>query len=385
MDEKKNDIDNTIIDTINDTSETKQLASIEIIENIKKHPDADSLWILTVQDWEIILNCADPESLLGKKIIYVQVESIMPPIFDKEVFWKYLKNTYLGKKVTTAKLRGVYSQGLVIEFDSVKEYFPDVKFDEMEVGTDVTNILGITKYYSLEDPENPKPELVKEIVKRFGIQPNARKPFPEFLLKTDQPNLRSCAKKIKKTLDDDRTFTATYKYDGQSVQWFRKGDHIGVCSRNYEILLEYEKPEDKRDQFNQNFREMEIKYNIFDKLALLDRNLSIQIEMYGPKINGNRHKMKNVDIVVFDIFDIDTRKYLSYKEMKKIADTLGLPVVKTIFEDEKWDSDKWFNDVNNLRYPGGLLAEGMVIKTSDDVFPYLHFKVLSQAYSLKND
>jgi RNA ligase (TIGR02306 family) len=213
------------------------------------------------------------------------------------------------------------------------------------------------------------------------------RPFPEFLEKTDQPRLQAQINIIRE-LEPDRPFTATQKYDGQSVQWFYKDGRIGVCSRNFEVLLELDVDPDKRDKANDKFREMNDKYSIFDKLIEKKRNVSVQTELYGIGINGNRHKKNTVDIVVFDIYDIDKRRFLTHNEMVSFAAELGLRTVPVVFEDQPLLSENiepWLKLANSQRYIGGFLAEGIVVRTSDGKDPYVSFKVISQEYLVKYD
>lgn len=375
--------------------ETKTLATIEVIERVTKHPNADSLWNVTVQGWNAIVNLASmfgtdvtPDSVIGKKVVYVQIDSIMPETFKEMSLWGYLASTYMGKRVRSTKIRGTFSQGLILDFETLTPLFPNVDFSSLLVGTNVTNDLKIIKYYSIYDAEGPGyfGAYDKSKIKDRPLHVSLR-PFPEFLEKTDQPRLQAQINIIRE-LEPDRPFTATQKYDGQSVQWFYKDGRIGVCSRNFEVLLELDVDPDKRDKANDKFREMNDKYSIFDKLIEKKRNVSVQTELYGIGINGNRHKKNTVDIVVFDIYDIDKRRFLTHNEMVSFAAELGLRTVPVVFEDQPLLSENiepWLKLANSQRYIGGFLAEGIVVRTSDGKDPYVSFKVISQEYLVKYD
>ena len=78
--------------------EEKVLAVIDEICDVFKHPNADSLWIARVQGWDVIVNISamfgdvEPKSVIGRKIVYVQIDSIMPPEkFENDGIWKYLR------------------------------------------------------------------------------------------------------------------------------------------------------------------------------------------------------------------------------------------------------------------------------------------------------
>lgn len=378
-----------------DYIETKTLATIEVIERVTKHPNADSLWIATVQGWNVIVNLtgmfgadATPDSVVGKKVVYVQIDSIMPETFKDMSLWGYLASTYMGKRVRSSKIRGMFSQGLILDFETLAPLFPNIDFFSKPVSANVTNDLKIIKYYSIYDAEGPGYFGAYDKLKINGRpSPASLHPFPEFLEKTDQPRLQSQIKIIR-DLEPGRPFTATQKYDGQSVQWFHKDGRIGVCSRNFEVLLELDIDQYERNKTNDNFREMNDKYRIFDKLIESKRNVSVQTEMYGMGINGNRHKKNTVDIAVFDVYDIDARRFLTHNEMVVFATEMKLPIVPVVFEDQPLLSENikpWLKLANNQRYAGGLLAEGIVVRTSDGKYPYISFKVISQEYLVKYD
>ncbi len=377
--------------------EEKVMASVDVISEVFKHPNADSLWIARVQGWDVIINlkamfgdAATPENVVGRKVVYVQIDSVMPTVFENNLFWKYLSSTYMGKKVRSTKLRGVFSQGLILDFETIAPLFPELgaKLDSLPAETNVTNELGIVKYYSIYDAEGPAYFGAYDKSQIKGRpSPASLRPFPEFLQKTDQPRLQA-QRKLVLGLEPDRLFTATQKFDGQSVQWFHKDGRVGVCSRNFEVLLELDLPEDKRDKANDKFREMNTKYSIFDKLLACKRNVSVQTEMYGMGINGNRHKKNDVNVAVFDVFDIDRRQFITHDEMVSLAAELGLPTVPVVFENQRLLSEKiepWLELANKQRYAGGLLAEGIVVRTADGKAPYMSFKVISQEYLVKYD
>lgn len=373
--------------------EQKVLAVIDVISDVFKHPDADSLWIARVQGWDVVINLtamfgadATPENVVGRKIVYIQIDSVMPETFKDMALWKYLSNTYMGKKVMSAKLRGVVSQGIILDFKSLTPLFTTIDFDSLPLDTNVTNDLGIIKFYSSYDAEGPVYFGSYDRTK-IKVMPSVAslRPFPDFLQVTDQERLQA-KKKLVKGLDASRTFTATQKFDGQSVQWFYKDGRVGVCSRSKEVLLERDLPAEKRDKANNKFRDMEEKYSIFAKLTALGKNVAIQTEMYGMGINGNRHKKNDVDIAVFDVYDIDHKSFLKHADGWALADSLGLPTIPIVFLNQPLLSDQiepWLALANSQQYAGAHLAEGIVVRTSDGCAPYVSFKVISQEFLLK--
>jgi len=115
------------------------------IKEIKEHTNADALDIAVVKGWEVIV----PLKLYrpGDKVIFVPVDSLIPvELSDKMGITKYLAKE---GRVRTAKLRGEYSQGVIIDLKHLLdiESKPTMKdVDSLAVGTNVASLLGIIKY-----------------------------------------------------------------------------------------------------------------------------------------------------------------------------------------------------------------------------------------------
>jgi RNA ligase (TIGR02306 family) len=93
---------------------------------------------------------------------------------------------------------------------------------------------------------------------------------------------------------------------------------FGVCSRNLDL---------KEDEGNSFWRKAN-ELNLREDLGKLGRNLAIQGELIGEGIQGNPEKIKGQEFYVFDIWDIDKRRYLTAPERKEV---LGLlPQLKTV-------------------------------------------------------
>lgn len=111
------------------------------IDKILKHDNADRLEIAIVGGWQCIVM---KDRYKNKdKIVYVPIDSMIPfELSEKLGITKYLENpekdkegNILFSRVRTVKLRGVISQGLIIDADQ-----------SCEIGQDVKDILGIKKY-----------------------------------------------------------------------------------------------------------------------------------------------------------------------------------------------------------------------------------------------
>ena len=115
-----------------------KLASIEVIKSIKNHSNADSLELAEVLGWQTVVKKGIHKE--GDKVVFVTIDTIVP----KSTWFDFLvdkKNPDKQIRIKNIKLRGEYSSGLVI---------PIAEFDDqirtLQVGDDVTELLGITKY-----------------------------------------------------------------------------------------------------------------------------------------------------------------------------------------------------------------------------------------------
>jgi len=120
----------------------RKLASIQKIVDVKKHPNADRLDIVTVLGWEIITQINQFKK--DDYCVMFQCDSILP---QHEIFDFLEKRKY---RIRTQKLRGIISQGLVMPTSIIKTITG--KTIELEEGKDVTELLGVIKH----DPQAQK-------------------------------------------------------------------------------------------------------------------------------------------------------------------------------------------------------------------------------------
>ena len=403
--------------------ETKILCSLEVISSARKH--ADSLYVLRVLGYDVIVSRAvfgdieSLDSLVGVKGILFFVDAVIPHRLSTHPAFSFLSDSHMGKRVKTIKLRGEYSQGLFFTLDKAKEFFPEIKFDELPVGTNLTNLTGTMKYFAKEDNERPD----RSQSNPLSLQERLLDVFPYEIPKTEQIHLQ----KQTHLLEDasERPFVVTLKVDGQSGTFFydNKKKDMGMCSRNYKLLVD----EAGENVHNPHFVFIEKKYRILEKLARFcqtsGRSLAIQGEIYGASgksgngssINGNRLKLKEWRFAVFEIYewdivDPDTEsdreeikeivegeqrgRYLQHAEVVEICKELGIPHVPVIREcllkELPQSIDEWMKMADSLTWDSlspvkGLCAEGMVIKTTDGKLPYISCKVISRKYLAKFD
>lgn len=163
--------------------------------------------------------------------------------------------------------------------------------------------------------------------------------------------------------------------------WHHKPDiaveqegYIGVASRNWEM-----------SQYGESvYNAMLEKYDLKAKLTSLGRNLAIQGEIIGPKIQNNKYKLATQELHVFDIYDIDKQQYLGHGERRALTEMLDLPHVPIIeIDDELKEKMLDLNSLLNMADGKSKLAdvprEGLVFKHK---LGQLSFKAISNKWLL---
>lgn len=136
--------------------------------SLEKHPDADSLSIARVRGWTCVVRTQDFQNEeFGVYIPLDAVADITHPLLS------FLK----GKRVRTAKLRGIISQGVLLPYSVVKSF---LKLEsDISEGTDLSESLHIKKYvprdiiekYFHQNPDAlPKDEIPEEFTKYTDIE-----------------------------------------------------------------------------------------------------------------------------------------------------------------------------------------------------------------------
>lgn len=343
----------------------RKLASIRRIKEINPIKDADKIVCAVVDGWELVTQKSN-NFKPGDLVVYFEIDSLLP-ICDEfswlEPYRVSAKNSVEGEgyRLKTIKLRGQVSQGLILPLEKIDDkWFLDVPgtgkwaYDE---GDDVTEALGVKKY------EKPIPaQLAGKI----------RGNFPSFIKKTDQERIQNC-------FDDwffnwkDQNFEVTLKLDGSSFTAYYKKDEdrFGVCSRNLDLI------ETDDNAFWQVARKLDLE----TKLRQFDHSVAVQGELMGPGVQGNREKLDELNLYVFDMFNIDTFKYMYSEERIKWCTLNGIHHVPIIDIHEVFSG---FTSVKEfLRYAerpslNHEQAEGIVFKSIK--YPCHSFKVISNAY-----
>lgn len=320
----------------------RALAYIVTIDEIKSIPGYDRVEHARTNGWWVIVSKND-NFKVGDKCVYFEIDSRVPA--DDERFAFLEKRDF---KVRTLRMCKVLSQGLLMPVSVFG-------FENLPVGTDVTDKLGIT--YAADEDNARKAESNKQakymgmytrhkrlfktrlfkwimrhergrkfLFKIFGKKTDVPLPFPDFVSKTDEERIENLPYK----LGTDENYVMTEKLDGTSATYVlsRKGKKydFAVCSRN----LRLPRPKDEHDPNIDVYWEMAFKYDIESALTkILDRNymnwICIQGEIIGPGIQKNPLDMSDHTLNLFN-FIVDDERWSSY-DGRSLTKNFGIPWV----------------------------------------------------------
>ena len=337
----------------------RKLASIQTVHTLEAIPNADKIEVAGVLGWKCVV--AKGQFKTGDLGVFIEIDSIVPPTED----FAFMKDR--GYRVRTIKLRGQLSQGLMMPMDILlgKKYPTDKRDNPVypfKEGMDVTDLLGIVKY------ELPLPAQIAGQI--YGN-------FPSFIPKTDEIRLQS----EPGLLDEIRNVPVyiTSKVDGTSGTFYVKDGHFGVCSRNWEY----------KDEGNTVYWQVAKRYNLEAVLKSLDRDFAIQGEAAGPGIQRNPMGLPELDVFMFNLWDIANQEYATVQELNNVCRIWNLKmvpiqVIGDALQDETIDS---MIEMAKGTYPNGHQREGIVVRPIKEMGSTilkgrLSFKVCNNDYLL---
>ena len=261
-----------------------------------------------------------------------------------------------------------------------------------EVGTDVTDILGVKQYEATMDKEPDELLNNKKKVKwprwlmrfkwfRSLVMSKPKKGgFPSFISKTDETRLQNCPH----MLENKQEWVASEKVDGQSGtfalvrhkrHWpFKDRFEYIVCSRN----LRLNKPD------SSSYWKVSERYKIENALRNMigDRDwIAIQGECVGPKIQGNKYKLTDYDLYVFNLIYPTGR--LGSMRAKSIIENKGMnfvPIVNEHYVLPDTIEQALADSTGPSKIYDDTLREGLVIRTPDG---QQSLKIVSPEFLLK--
>lgn len=336
----------------------RKLASIEKVLFVEKHPNADTLEIVKIKGWQVV--CKIDTFKQGDKCVYFEIDSLLPLIEQFAFLEKgstrkksIIDNKeYEGYRLKTIRLRGQISQGLALPTSMFKQFD---KIPDPEVGTDVTDDIGVVKY------EPPVPACISgEVVGAF----------PGFVPKTDEERVQN----LNVSDFQGKHFYLSEKLDGTSSTFYKLDNFFGACGRTMNF---------KEVEAN-TFWKLANQYNLKEKLQ---EGFAIQGEVIGESIQSNPLKLSGQKLFVFYVYDIQKGEYLTLENMELFCKDLNLTTVPII--DRDFVINHTIDQLLNMANRKSILnpqieAEGIVFRLRDNT-QKMSFKCISNSYLLKHE
>lgn len=321
----------------------RRLASVQIIRKLSPIENADRIELATIEGFQ----CVVPKGYhVGDKVIYIETDSICP----KNETFAFLKG---HSHIKLQKIRGVYSQGIALEYHG-----------DAPVGTDMTEELGITKYEPLQQPEDTIGD------------------FPAFIPKTDEVRAQNIVELLTKY--KGIPCYATEKLDGSSCTVYRKGKHVGICTRKREV-------DNTSPLYQTAEKQGLINFLLHKEYAKPDWNFALQGEFVGPKIQGNHLHLSEPHIYIFSVYDINKQGYFDQDAMDVFLGSHDIDTVPIVDEFALTDDiDELVRRATGKSTFGNFSREGIVVRPVEPIegllgFPgnRFSFKVINPEYQME--
>jgi RNA ligase (TIGR02306 family) len=338
-----------------------------VINDIQSIPDADNIELAVINGWHCVVKKGSHS--IGDLVICATTDAMIPlEISEKLGITNYLRNK---ERVRTIKLRGVYSECLIMPIDLI----PENKRKKWE---DVMDVLKIAKY----EPAVKMIRLANGKKRKYRENPN----FPIYY---KFPNFKN----VPNIFDENDYVEITRKIHGTNARygivkknklslWIKIKKFFGFETGwdEYEFVVgshNVEKGSDSQGFYDTNvWYDIEKKYDIKNKLwNLVKKNFGgytrmssgfiIYGEIYGKGIQKNyEYGLDDIQLCIFDI-ELD-KKYFNLSAAQYMTEEyLNLPYVEVLYKGLYLEEVKnlfvFNNFIDNTKVP----HEGVVIKAVD--------------------
>jgi hypothetical protein len=339
------------------------------VTEIKVIEGADNIEQVVVGGWNAIIKKG--AQTVGELVVVMTTDAVVPlEISDEIGVTNYLRK---GQRVRTVKLRGVYSECLIVSLDSLpqmKEQYATGIGYYWDEGEDLMEKLGVFKY------EPPTRQVQLASGRKIRYQDN-----PNFGIYYKFPNLKNVAGmfteednvQITRKLHGTNARYGIVKKSKLSI-WDKVKKFFGNEWAGYEYVYgshNVEKGSDSQGFYDTDvWRTVAEKLNIKNRLwglakeqgtAMIGEGIIIYGEIYGAGIQKNYdYGLKDIEFAGFDVV-IDGR-YENVFYTEHVFNILDLPHVPVLYigswSQEIQDQYVFNNFIEGTKVP----HEGIVIK-----------------------
>ena len=362
------------------------------IEAIIPHPNADRLELVQVKGWQCVTGKGNFK--IGDRAVYLPVDSVLSAELETELFPPDSKIKLHKSRIRSIKIRGTISQGMVIP---AAEILPaDLA---VEVGDDVADFLGVTKYEPPEaefqaGPSNPK--------KGGKSQTN-----PNFSKYTDIENVKN----FPRAFAEGEMVYMSEKMHGTSARYgyvprFYGDTASGALRRLWDRFVGIFRGGDALYDYVFGSRNVQLqdgrkgpfyKENVYAKIGeqfrfedILEAGECVYGEIVGSGIQKNyaygcaesEHKFFAYDVMV-------DGRWLNHREFAQFCDSRNIPRVPELYVGPYSKAVELQHRDGDSTVGGQKIREGVVIKpvVEDNILGggRLVLKSISDAYYLEDN
>ena len=332
----------------------RKMVTIRRVDRIDPIEGADRIEVASVGGWRVVVKKG--EFHVGDLALYHEIDSFLDTSRPEYSFLDATKEmvidgeTRKGHVLRSRKMRGVVSQGLLLDPHEVFD-MSDEKLTELcDKKANMSRACGVVEYYK------PMPLGAKDFIGRYDSR-YAPRTDAERAQNVDQETWDM----VKQTY-----YEVSVKVDGTSITICKpsEDEELAIFSHNNRFALD---------------RGMgKLVLDVATKQSLVDfckanPGKTLQCELCGPKIQSDRLRLGRHRLFVFSVYDMEERRYLSWTELDGMEHLDGVfasyvPVVSTgrLLDQFETPSDFLaYADSIRDNVTKGCLDEGLVVHIYD--------------------
>jgi RNA ligase (TIGR02306 family) len=367
------------------------------IGEVTKHPNADTLSLTTVEGNPCIFKTGEYQP--GDNAVYVPVDAVVPT--DHPAFAFLASGDKLTSRIKARRLRGIFSMGLLVPMSALPDGLT------VDVGDDVADFLGITKY------QTPEERRLAGLEARISNGKNAKKAGGLKLPVYGLDPLR----KYEHVLQQGEQVSITEKIHGTNARFCYHKGRLWVGShkvmrgasrhRFLEVLnkLRFKvmdllgvphRADVLRDAGDVWWETAEA-YGLKEKLARFPDHV-LYGEIYGESVQDLTYDSpKGRRFRAFDVYDLKAGKFLDYRQFRDFVFEIGLSRITDVVPELRvveWTAEtaEWAKQLANTgksTLNPDQLIEGVVIKPvverQDSHCGRVGLKFVGEGYLLRGD
>lgn len=277
---------------------SRVMARLVHVDAIEPIPDADRIEVAKVGGWTVVVGKGDFKA--SDLAVFFEVDSFLPA--DDSRYAKFaergVKDMIIdgaakkGHVLRTARLRGVYSQGLLMKpQDVLPSDIPEYAYEQMcERKANLTSLCGVCEY----DPIRAVDQGNMSILRKYD---------PWVAPRTDAERIQNVSEDVFSAIKKSEHFVSV-KVDGTSMTclYDPRYNKVRLFSHNNELGYD--------TGFGKQIYDQAVEQGIIEWVTD-NPGITLQFEACGPKINGNRLGLKAMWLYIFSMWDTEKCEYLN--------------------------------------------------------------------------